>query len=453
MKSIKGFLGFVFGSIKVVTRGSAGYWGWIVALLVLIAIGGLAYLSQWNEGLAVTNLEDQMSWGFYIGNFAFLVGVAAAAVVLVVPAYVYGWKPTKEVVLLGELMAVAAIVMCMLFVTVDVGRPAMVWHMMPFVGTPNFPYSMLTWDVLVLTAYLLVNFFVVTYLVYMAYRGKSYDPKVVLPVVFLSIPLAIGIHTVTAFLFVALPARPFWHGAILAPRFIASAFCSGPALLLLIFMVLRKVQAFKIRDEALVKVGELMAYAMAVNLFLLGTEVFKELYYRTAHSIHAEFQWFGIHEHHGGEATLAHWAWMALAFNVTAFILLAVPAFRHKIHLLALGCVLAFCGVYIEKGMGLLVPGMTPDVLGEIYSYSPSGTELAIGVGIWGTGALLFTLMVKVAMAINAGDFRAKSATMELPAVEEPPEAPASTPEPAPAGCVQPGTWVTLWTGHMGDTS
>jgi len=410
MNFIKGFFGFTVGSLRVVLKGTGAYYAWMALLFVLMAVGGAAYLAQFSEGLGVTNLKDQLSWGFYIGNFAFLVGVAAAAVVLVIPAYVYGWKPTKEVVLLGELMAVAAIVMCMLFVTVDVGRPEMVWHMMPFIGTPNFPFSMLTWDVLVLSAYLAVNLFVVTYLTYTSYLGRPYNARLVLPIVFLSIPLAIGIHTVTAFLFVALPARPFWHGAILAPRFIASAFCSGPALLLLIFMVLRKVGAFKIRDEALVKVGELMAYAMAVNLFLLGTEVFKELYYPTAHSIHAEFQWFGIEEHGGGHHVgLAAWAWMALSFNLTAFVLLAVPAFRHKTSLLTLGCVLAFCGVYIEKGMGLLLPGMTPGVLGEIYEYAPSATEIAVGVGIWGTGALLFTLMVKVTMAINDGEFRRES--------------------------------------------
>ncbi len=407
MRSIKRFAAFTVGSLKVVLRGPGSYWGWLILLAVLMAVGGVAYLTQFNQGLGVTNLEDQLSWGCYIGNFAFLVGVAAAAVVLVIPAYVYGWGPTKEVVLLGELMAVAAIIMCIMFVTVDVGRPELVWHMMPLVGTPNFPFSMLTWDVLVLTAYMLTNLFVVTYLSYQSYLGRPYNPRLVLPVVFLSIPLAIGIHTVTAFLFVALPARPFWHGAILAPRFIASAFCSGPALLLLIFLILRKVKAFKIRDEALIKVGELMAYAMAVNLFLLGTEIFKELYYPTAHSIHAEFQWFGI-DHGGHSVGLAPWAWMALSLNVTAFILLAVPAFRHKLPLLAVGSVLAFGGVYIEKGMGLLVPGMTPGVLGEIYEYTPSATEMAIGVGIWATGALLFTLMVKVTMAINDGDFRRK---------------------------------------------
>ncbi len=408
MSAARSFLSFTTGSLRVVLKGSGAYYAWIALLAVLILAGVSAYLGQLQDGMIVTSLRDQLSWGFYIGNFAFLVGVAAAAVVLVIPAYVYSWKPVKEVVLLGELMAVAAILMCIMFVTVDVGRPHMVWHMMPIVGTPNFPYSMLTWDVLVLTLYLIVNLFVVTYLVFKAYEGKEYNRSLVMPIVFLSIPLAIAIHTVTAFLFVALPARPFWNGAILAPRFIASAFTSGPALLLLIFVVLRRVKAFEIRDEALFKIGELLAYAMAVNLFLLGTEVFKEFYYVTPHSIHAEFQWFGLEEHGTGRTFgLATWAWMALACNVSAFVIFVVPALRHRMPLLLTACGLAFVGVYIEKGMGLLLPGMTPDVLGEIYEYLPSATEVMIGAGIWGTGALLYTWMVKVTMAINAGRFRA----------------------------------------------
>ena len=409
MSQIKGFVRFVLGSARVILRGSGRYYAWVALLLVLVLAGLAAYWNQFDDGLIVTNMRDQLSWGFYIGNFAFLVGVAAAAVVLVIPAYVYDWGPTKDVVLLGELMAVAAIVMCIAFVTVDVGRPLMIWHMMPVIGTPNFPFSMLTWDVLVLSLYGLVNFFVVTYLVYKAYQGREYSKKLVMPIVFLSIPLAISIHTVTAFLFVALPARPFWNTAILAPRFIASAFTSGPALMLLVFMVLRRAGVFKISEKALLKIGEFLAFAMAINLFLLGAEVFKEFYRPTHHSIHASFQWFGVEGHGTAEAIgasgIATFTWASLVLNVVALIIFVVPVLRHRTGLLALGCVLAFCGIYIEKGMGLLLPGMTPDTLGEVYRYSPSLTELTIGAGIWGGGALLFTLMVRVTMAIERGEF------------------------------------------------
>ncbi len=404
MEALQAFWRFVTGSVAVVTRGNQIYFAWIAFLLLCIAAGGTAYSHQLQQGLITSNMRDQLSWGFYIGNFTFLVGVAAAAVVLVIPAYIYEWGPIKEVVLIGELLAVAAIVMCILFVTVDLGRPERIWHLVPGLGSPNFPYSLLVWDILVLNAYFVVNYLVVTYLLYKSYRGEAYNGNIIIPVIFLSIPLAILIHTVTAFLFVGLVSRPFWHSAILAPRFIASAFCSGPALLLLIFQIIRRVEEVVIPDSALYKIGELLAYAMAVNLFLLGAEVFKEFYFQSQDAIHGQFQWFGTHE----RVDIAIYTWVSLAFNVAAFVIFVMPRLRYRLPLLSLACALAAAGVFIEKGLGLLLPGMTPDVLGEVYAYNPSIIELVVGAGVWGTGALLFTLMVKVALAIDLGEFRAQ---------------------------------------------
>jgi molybdopterin-containing oxidoreductase family membrane subunit len=402
MENMKRFLHFIIGSVMVVTRGSASYYAWLGGLGILIAIGLSAYGTQLAHGLITSNMRDQVSWGFYIGNFAFLVGVAAAAVVLVIPAYVYNWSPIREVVLFGELLSIAAIIMCMLFVTVDLGRPEYIWHLLPFVGTPNFPHSLLTWDILVLNIYFLINWFIVTYILFMTFNGRRYDPRVVLPIIFLSIPLAIGIHTVTAFLFMSLKSRAFWHVAILAPRFIAGAFCSGPALIFLVFRVLRKMGKISISDTALFKIGELLAFAMAVNLFLLGSEVFTEFYSRTAHTVHAEFQWFGIH----GTNDVAIYTWSALILNALALVIFVIPALRNRLRILTMGCVFSFCGVYIEKGMGLMLPGMTPDTLGEVYVYAPSMIEIGVAVGIWAIGALAFTLMAKVSSAITTGELR-----------------------------------------------
>ena len=234
----------------------------------------------------MTAMRDQVSWGFYIGNFTFLVGVAAAAVVLVIPAYIYDWKPIREIVIYGELLAVSAIVMCLLFVMVDIGRPDRFWHLIPPWGHLNFPRSILAWDVLVLNLYFLINFVVVTHILYRAFHGRHYDKRLVVPLVLLSIPMAVGIHTVTAFLFNGLAARPYWNSSILAPQFLASAFCSGPAILLVVLQVLRRFTRFEMKDEAIWKIAELMAYATFLNLFLHGAEAFKEYYSNTQHLLY-----------------------------------------------------------------------------------------------------------------------------------------------------------------------
>ncbi len=129
------FYRFVSGSARIVTQGNALYWSWVAGLVALIASGLAAYAGQVSTGLVLTSMRDPVSWGFYIGNFTFLVGVAAAAVVLVIPAYVYNWKPIREIVIIGELLAVSAIVMCVLFVMVDIGRPDRFWHLMPPLGS------------------------------------------------------------------------------------------------------------------------------------------------------------------------------------------------------------------------------------------------------------------------------------------------------------------------------
>ncbi len=397
-----GFLRFLAGCARVLARGGRAYRAWVALLLAMIAVGAGAYVHQARLGLIATNMRDQVSWAFYVGNFTFLVGVAAAAVLLVIPAYVYDWKPIKEVVILGELLAISALVMCLLFILVDMGRPDRFLHILPVLGSPNWPRSLLSWDALVLNVYLLVNLVVVVHILYRGFHGQPYDKRLVVPLVLFSIPMAVSIHTVTAFLYNGMAARPFWNASILAPRFLASAFCSGPAVLLVLFQVLRRATGLPIKEEAIWKVAELMAYTMFVNLFLLGAELFKEYYSASEHLLYTEYLWSGIGDHRA----LVPYAWFGLACSVVAFFLFLVPRTRRNLVTLNLGCVLIFAGVYIEKGMGLVIPGMTPDTLGEIYEYRPTFTEWAIAAGIFGVGFLVFTVLVKIAVPILSGHFQ-----------------------------------------------
>lgn len=393
-------LGFMRTTLPLMLKGDRIYWSWIALLLLIMALGAGAFAHQASTGLAVTNMRDQVSWGFYIGNFTFLVGVAAAAIMLVIPAYVYEWPPMQEITLLGELLALSALLMCLGFVLVDLGRIDRFWHIIPLVGRLNWPHSMLAWDVIVLNLYLLLNWFVVTYLLYCAYTGKPYAKGLVWPLVIASIPMAVGIHTVTAYLYNGLASRPYWNSAILAPRFLASAFCSGPAILVVLLQILRRTTRLKIPDEALFKVAELMAYAMGFNLFLTAAEAFKEFYSGTHHMVHVQYLYFGLE----GHRTLVPFAWASLLCGLAAFFLLAMPRWRKRALTLNLGCLLIFSSVYIEKGMGLIIPGLTPDALGEIYEYTPSLTELLVAAGIFAGGFLVFTLMLKAAVPIMLGE-------------------------------------------------
>ena len=388
-------------TLVLVAKGRPVYYAWCALLLLVMGIGLWFYLKQMETGLIVTSMRDQVSWGLYIANFTYLVGVAAAAVLLVIPAYIYHFDPIKEIVVLGELFAASSIVMALLFVFVDLGRPDRFWHLIPGVGILAFPESLLAWDVIVLNGYLVLNVVVPVYILVNSYYEKEPIKSFVVPLILLSIPWAVGIHTVTAFLYNGLAARPFWNASILAPRFLASAFCSGPSMIIIIFQVIRWVSNIKITNEALFKMAELIAYAMFLNIFLLGAEVFKEFYSNTIHLAPLLYLYEGLH----GHTALVPWMWLSLAFNITAFLLFLIPRTRQRLATLNIGAFLIIVGVWIEKGPGFVAPGFIPDPLGEIYEYFPNFTELAISLGIWACGLFVFTLFMKVALPIVRGDF------------------------------------------------
>ncbi|MEW6600364.1 MAG: sulfate reduction electron transfer complex DsrMKJOP subunit DsrP [Nitrospirota bacterium] len=388
------------GIVRTVVTGSKEYKAWI-GFLSLLALVGIAFVfRQIDQGLIATNMRDDVSWGWYIANFTFLVGVAAAAVVLVIPYYIYDFKPIGEIVLIGEIMAVAAVSMCLMFIVLDMGSAERFWHLIPMIGIFNFPQSILTWDVVVLNMYLILNLSLVIYALSKTYAGKSYKTKLIMPFIFFSVPAAISIHTVTAFLYLGAPSRPFWNTAVLAPRFIASAFCSGPAFMLIIFQIIRKTTKLKIADEALHKVAEIVTWCMAVNLFLLGSEVFKEMYSATAHIEPFNYLWNGLR----GHSQLVPWIWTALIVNSIAFLILIVPSIRKNFFMLNIACAFIFVGVYIEKGMGLIFPGFIPGTLGDIYDYMPNAMELWISLGVWAIGLLIFTVGAKICIAIKTGE-------------------------------------------------
>jgi Ni/Fe-hydrogenase subunit HybB-like protein len=402
MNAIKRYLVFLYRCLRETFFGGWRYYLWMTVLTVLSLVGLHAYCKQYVDGLISTGMTDQVSWGVYIANFTFLVGMAAAAVMLVVPAYVYKDEAFHDVTIFGELLAVAAIVMCLLFVTVDLGRPELFWHLMPGIGRFNWPISMLSWDVIVLNGYLILNVWICGSLIYAAYRGRRPSKLFIIPFVFIAMVWAISIHTFTAFLYMGLGARPFWNSAIVAPRFLASAFTSGPAFLILSLQIIRRHTRYRVGDEILLKLRAIIQVAMIINVFLFLCDSFKEFYTVSHHVTSAEYLFFGLH----GHQALVPWIWTAVILNAVALILLILPQSR-GLRYLNVACVLSILGIWIEKGMGLVVPGFVPTPLGEMVEYTPTLNETLICIGIWAFGLLLYTIFLKATIPVLTGAVRA----------------------------------------------
>ncbi|MEK6194821.1 MAG: polysulfide reductase NrfD [Deltaproteobacteria bacterium] len=379
--------------LELAIKGSKKYYGWLAVLLVVIGIGFLVYLKQLDFGLGITNLSRDVSWGFYIANLTFLVGVAAGGVMVVLPYYLHDYKAFGRITILGEFLAIAAIVMCILFVLVDLGQPMRVFNTLLY-PSPN---SVLFWDIVVLQGYLFINL-IVGWNVLEAERNQTHYQAWLKPIIYLSIPWAVSIHTVTAFLYAGLPGRGFWMTAILAPRFLSSAFAAGPALLILLCLFIRRVSNFDPGREQIQSLAKIVAYAVCINVFFFLCEVFTAFYSNIPeHMDHITYLFAGLH----GKASLVPFMWTAYGLMLIAIILLVNPITRKNEGVLAVACVATFTGTYIDKGLGMISGGFVPNPMHHVVEYAPSIPEILISLGVYGIGALILTLFYKMSISVK----------------------------------------------------
>jgi Ni/Fe-hydrogenase subunit HybB-like protein len=376
-----------------VLEGSKGFRVWILFLLGLVGIGFLCYLQQWFTGLGVTGMSRDVSWGLYIGQFTFLVGVAASAVMLVLPYYLHNYKVYGKITILGEFVAVAAVTMCLSFIVADLGRPDRAFNVL----LHPTPGSVLFWDMVVLNGYLILNI-IVGWTVLGAESRNAPPPKWVKAFIYLSIPWAFSIHTVTAFLYSGLPGRGFWLTAVMAPRFLGSAFASGPSLLILLCFILKKVAGFDPNREAIRTLSKTITYAMVASLFFMACELFTVFYSQIPeHMHHFAYLFTGLH----GKGNLVPVMWICAIMAITATVLLLIPKTRKDDTILPVACALAFFALWIEKGVSLVVGGFIPSPLETVTQYAPTAYELGITMGVWALGALILSILYKVAMSVR----------------------------------------------------
>jgi Ni/Fe-hydrogenase subunit HybB-like protein len=373
--------------------GSAAYKRLLGGLLILMGLGFAAYLTQWEYGLMITGMGRDVSWGLYISQFTFLVGVAASAVMVVLPYYIHDVKVFGRITILGEFLAIAAVIMCVTFVLVDLGKPMRVLNVLLY-PTPN---SLLFWDVVVLNGYLLLNI-LIGWNVLEAERKGTHYPKWVKTLIYVSIPWAVSIHTVTAFLIAGLPARDYWLTAIMAARFLASAFCSGPALLILLALIVRKYTKFDAGQEAINKLLTIVTYAMLISVFFVLLEFFTALYSGIPeHTATLKYLFVGL----DGKHALVPFMWMFVILAVAGVALLLHPNVRKNETLLIAACCCVFFSMYLDKGVGLIIGGFIPNMFGQVHQYVPTVPELMIVAGVWATGFFVLTVLYKVAVSVK----------------------------------------------------
>lgn len=374
-------------------KGSKKYWIWLSVLAAVIGLAFLVYMKQWTFGLGITGMHRDYTWGFYIAQFTFLVGVAAGGVMLVLPYYLHDYKAFGRITILGEFLAIGAVVMCLLFIVADMGQPGRAMNVI----LNATPYSMLFWDAVVLNGYLALNL-VIGWKLLEAERNGVAAPKWVKPLIILSIPWAFGIHTVTAFLYSGLPGRGFWLTAVLAPRFLASAFAAGPSFLILLCLIVRKNTNFDPGTKAMQTLMKIITYALIANIFFFACEIFTAYYSGIPHHMaHINYLFFG----HDGHGVLVPWMWTSMGLMITAIILLVQPKIRNNEKMMPILCIMVFVGTWIDKGMGMMAGGFVPSPTHHYNEYVPTAPELMITIGIWCVGFAVITVLFKIAVSVK----------------------------------------------------
>ncbi len=379
-------------------KGNSYYWVWLAFLGVFMSIAAICYVRQFNYGLGMTGMSRDVSWGLYISQFTFLVGVAAGGVMLVLPYYIHNYKAFAKITILGEFLAIAALLMCLTFIVVDLGQPLRMLNVILHAQ----PKSMLFYDMIVLNGYLFLNI-LCGWVILTAERKGTHPPQWIYFFVYLSIPFAVSIHTVTAMLYCGLPGRHFWLSAIVAPRFLASAFAAGPALIVVVALILKRVANFDAGKEAIDKLVTIIIYAALINVFFVGLEFFVGYYSNIpGHKHTIQYLFFGL-EHHGQiYNNLVPFMRMFVLFFVVGVGLLSLPYARKENELLVgLGCALIFISFWLDKGVGFVLGGFVPTPLEEVVEYYPSANEIFITLGVWAMGAFILTILYKIAIDVE----------------------------------------------------
>ncbi len=393
-----------FGSFAI--KGGAMYYAWLLFLAFFILVGTYTGYIQLTQGLIVTGATDQVTLEAFFANFVFTAHVAAAAVLVVAPGYFYHRKDMKELAVIGEIIAMVFVATGITFIIFHMGRPDRIWHMVPGIGFLNFPNSMLSFDTIVLNVYLLLNMIGVTYILFKKYTGTFHEKQLAIwfkPIVFLAIAWGPLIHIVTAFVLASNARVGMWSTAVLPFAFLTMAGASGPALVVLIFLLARKFTNLEIGNPVIDLMTDIIAWSLGILMLVFAAEFFTLLYPRTEHADSLIYNMFG----HNGLNMYVPWFWGTIGALVVSFVALLFRKVRHSYdRLLPLVCSVVFFAILIEKPMILVFPSFSPSPLGEYTEYHVTLIEFFNVLFVWAVGFMSLTLILKGAIGILTGEVR-----------------------------------------------
>jgi molybdopterin-containing oxidoreductase family membrane subunit len=240
--------------------GPAFYW-MVGILMAILAFALFTYIIQIRLGLGITGLAQPISWGFYIVNFVFFIGISHAGTLISAILRLSKAEWRRPITRMAEVITAIVLAIGGLHPIIDQGQPERILHLV----TSGRLQSPLLWDVTSITAYFAAS----TVYLYLplipdiailrdrgikprwlyqflswGWQGTEKQKKIldraINILMVMVIPIAVSVHTVISYIF-AMTIQPGWHSTIFGPYFVAGAIFSGIAALLIVMIAFRKV--------------------------------------------------------------------------------------------------------------------------------------------------------------------------------------------------------------------
>jgi len=388
-------------------------WRFRVLVGVLLAIVGwalYAYSVQLTIGLGSTGMNAPAYWGIYIVNFVYLIGLSAGGVIVASLAYVFNLKEYKPVARIAELLAIMCLILAMIFITLDVGRPERLINILLF-GNPLSP---LVWDFIVIFVYLAICLIygflgtrsdIVAAMKAIPKRARLYralalwytdvspgalkkDERTLRWVAMAALPTAVALHSVTAWILGLMKAQPGWHTALLAPLFVASAIISGLALVVVTTVAARRFLHVQIEDALITKLGRYLVWLIPIDVYFAFSEIITIQYGREP----AQFS--TLQDVVLGPLAWAFWTEMIVGLLIP-FLLIVRPKDRTP-RRVGIAAFLIFVGVFFKR-IDIVIPSLIfrwlPFPAG---GYTPTWVELSIMAGVYAFGILFIAIFAKL---------------------------------------------------------
>jgi Ni/Fe-hydrogenase subunit HybB-like protein len=376
------------------SKPSWKYWTLVSLLMGIVAVGVGCWIREHQLGSGpTTGLSQDVPWGLHIGQLTFFVGIAASAVIVLLPFYLHNVRQFARITVLGEFLAVGAVVIAMLSVFTIMGKPGRVLNVLVY---PT-PRSIIFWDFVVLSVYLGLNL-LCGCTVLLSERKRVPAPGWVKPFIYLSIFWAPSIHVVTAFLYSGLPGKDHWMTALQAVHFLATAFAAGPALLIVLTLLIQRVSRFDAGAVAIQTLAKIATYALILHLAFVGLELFTALYSQVpGHLRTLRYLYVGLE----GHRTLVPVMWTSSLLAVLGLVLLANPRTRQRPSTLTAAAMAVFLSIWLDKGFAFVVAGSIPNAFDRVTEYWPRWNELGVAAGVMAVGALVLTVLYRMAVGVK----------------------------------------------------